>query len=306
MAYCGIYNSFNTVPTWSWSVQCVSHENGHLLRSPHTHSCAWNGNNTAIDGCYPPEGACTRPAIPAKGTIMSYCNLQGGIDFNLGFGPQPAALMRATIDASFCLIACGIIQPPPTCIDSIQTKTVPCPPGYIGSMVAVRQYNCSTKVWSAWQSNASLCTPVSTCIDSIQTRLSACPINQTGSITETRNKPCSTNTWSPWQQTSNTCVPVSSPCSTIVCSITQRSTDVLATVSGFKNYTHSWTKNGIPQYRDTVINNTPKRVYFSGWSSNKVTNTHYLLGDKLSVIVGSSTAQTPTCWVAGKCEITIR
>ncbi len=114
MCYSGIDPYFNNVPTYSWSVSVVAHEQGHLLGSRHTHACVWNGNGTAIDGCgpsvgYPYEGACGGATVPpAGGTIMSYCHLTGvGINFLLGFGPQPAALITSNIDTAPCLQPCG-------------------------------------------------------------------------------------------------------------------------------------------------------------------------------------------------------
>ena len=38
-------------PNYSWNVMVISQELGHNFGSPHTQSCSWNGNNTAIDGC---------------------------------------------------------------------------------------------------------------------------------------------------------------------------------------------------------------------------------------------------------------
>lgn len=112
-AYSNIYNSYSNVPTYSWTVNVIAHELGHNLGSPHTHRCVWNGNNTAIDGCYTPEPInsatglpfCAKPAVPAgfKGTIMSYCHLSNGIDPLLGFGPQPLAQIKSTIAAASCL-----------------------------------------------------------------------------------------------------------------------------------------------------------------------------------------------------------
>lgn len=101
------------LPTFSWNTEVVTHEIGHNMASPHTHACNWNGNNTKIDDCggnagYS-EGTCgTNPPNPAGGgTIMSYCHLQAvGINFNLGFGPQPGALIRNTINAASCLGQC--------------------------------------------------------------------------------------------------------------------------------------------------------------------------------------------------------
>ncbi|MBL7952261.1 MAG: fibronectin type III domain-containing protein [Flavobacteriales bacterium] len=115
MAYSDINSTYQNVPTYSWSVEVVTHEQGHNLGSPHTHACSWNGNNTAIDGCGPAagytEGSCAAGPVPASsvgGTIMSYCHLTGsGIKFSNGFGPQPAALIISRINAASCLTACG-------------------------------------------------------------------------------------------------------------------------------------------------------------------------------------------------------
>jgi hypothetical protein len=91
IGYSGINSSYQNVPTYSWSVMVVTHEIGHNLGSPHTHSCSWNGTgNLAIDGCGPQAGyseGCEGP-IPSSGTIMSYCHLIGGVGINLnnGFG----------------------------------------------------------------------------------------------------------------------------------------------------------------------------------------------------------------------------
>ena len=112
MCYAGIATSYSNVPTYSWSVFVVSHEQGHLLGSNHTHACVWNGNNTQIDGCGPTagysEGNCTTGPIPANGgTIMSYCHLNAvGINFNLGLGPQPLAVITSSINNASCLVNC--------------------------------------------------------------------------------------------------------------------------------------------------------------------------------------------------------
>ena len=112
--YAGISTYFNTVPTYSWSVEVVTHEQGHLMGSQHTHACAWNGNNTAIDGCGPAagyayEGSCTGAPVPSGGgTIMSYCHLTGvGINFSLGFGPQPRAVILNRYNNALCLTSCS-------------------------------------------------------------------------------------------------------------------------------------------------------------------------------------------------------
>ncbi len=113
MAYAGINNGYSTVPTYSWTVEVITHEQGHSLGSRHTHDCVWNGNNTKIDGCGDaagyPSGSCAVVPVPAGGgTIMSYCHLTGaGIKFNLGFGPQPTALIINNINNASCLNNCS-------------------------------------------------------------------------------------------------------------------------------------------------------------------------------------------------------
>lgn len=108
-SYCGVNNQNIAVPTYSWNIEAMTHELGHNLGSPHTHACAWNGNNTAIDGCGPASGnneGCDGPLPTAtKGTIMSYCHLVSsvGISFANGFGQQPGDLIRETIAGKPCL-----------------------------------------------------------------------------------------------------------------------------------------------------------------------------------------------------------
>lgn len=121
MAYSGINSTFQNVPTYSWSVEVVTHEQGHNLGSRHTHACAWNGNNTAIDGCGPAagytEGACPQGPVPPSnigGTIMSYCHLvSAGINFANGFGPQPTQVIMDEVNSSTCLAVCGSTCDPP-------------------------------------------------------------------------------------------------------------------------------------------------------------------------------------------------
>jgi len=112
--YSGISAGYNTVPTYSWSVEVVTHEQGHLLGSRHTHACVWNGNSTAIDNCGPTagyayEGSCSGAPTPVGGgTIMSYCHLVSGvgINFNNGFGTQPKNVIINRINSVTCLTPC--------------------------------------------------------------------------------------------------------------------------------------------------------------------------------------------------------
>jgi len=104
-----IQPTFNSLPTYSWTVEVITHELGHNLGSPHTQSCTWTGG--AIDNCTTTEGGC--PAGPAPvngGTIMSYCHLSSyGINFSKGFGPLPGALIRERVNAVQCLTECTAI-----------------------------------------------------------------------------------------------------------------------------------------------------------------------------------------------------
>ena len=107
-SYVDVFYSYSNVPVFSWNIEAMTHEIGHGLGSPHTHACKWNGNNTAIDGCGPASGnneGCNASLPTNGGTIMSYCHLLSavGINFANGFGPQPGALIRNTINTKTCL-----------------------------------------------------------------------------------------------------------------------------------------------------------------------------------------------------------
>ncbi|MES2410686.1 MAG: M12 family metallo-peptidase [Bacteroidota bacterium] len=132
-SYSDVNFSFNTVPIFSWTVQVITHEFGHLLGSRHTHACAWNGNNTRIDGCGPAagyngEGNCAAGPIPTpeeKGTIMSYCHLVSGvgISFINGFGPQPAAVILNAVNTGTCLSTDCVTSCPNT-VTEITTSNI--------------------------------------------------------------------------------------------------------------------------------------------------------------------------------------
>ncbi|HMT78227.1 MAG TPA: M12 family metallo-peptidase, partial [Saprospiraceae bacterium] len=106
-AYSNIQSSYQNVPTYSWTVEVMTHEMGHNLGSPHTQSCSWSGG--ALDNCYTTEGGCPPGPPPTNGgTIMSYCHLTNyGINFNNGFGVQPGNLIRSKVAAASCLGTCS-------------------------------------------------------------------------------------------------------------------------------------------------------------------------------------------------------
>ncbi|MBK6362661.1 MAG: T9SS type A sorting domain-containing protein [Saprospiraceae bacterium] len=108
MSFASIHSTYSNVPAYSWTVEVCAHEFGHLFGSQHTHACAWNGNNTAIDGCYTTEGGCANPGLPSGGgTVMSYCHLTSvGINFSNGFGLQPGNVMRSRVSTASCLGNC--------------------------------------------------------------------------------------------------------------------------------------------------------------------------------------------------------
>lgn len=122
------------IPVYSWTIQVITHEFGHLFGSRHTHSCAWNGNNTAIDNCASQsqgsaaEGYSCRtnpltiPSATVKGTIMSYCHLVSGvgIKFSNGFGTQPKNAILNAVNNGPCLSTDCIN----TCINSISSISI--------------------------------------------------------------------------------------------------------------------------------------------------------------------------------------
>ncbi len=109
-AFSNIDPTYNNFPTYSWTVNVVTHEMGHSLGSRHTHSCVWpiGGTIKAIDSCYNAEGNCFTTPRARVGTIMSYCHLWpanqgGGINLSLGFGPLPGDTIRLRYSQANCL-----------------------------------------------------------------------------------------------------------------------------------------------------------------------------------------------------------
>ena len=118
VGYSDVNLTYSNVPTYSWTIEVLTHEIGHNLGSNHTHACVWNGNNTPIDCCGYNAGygesscgnaySCTIPNPTNGGTIMSYCHLLSGvgINFNNGFGPQPGNRIRTEVYNAPCLTTC--------------------------------------------------------------------------------------------------------------------------------------------------------------------------------------------------------
>lgn len=108
-AFSQIENNYNPYPQFSWTVTVITHETGHNFGSMHTQACVWpslpGGGIGSIDSCVNAEqGSCfsfTRPNF--NGTIMSYCHLNGAINFTLGFGPMPGDTIRARYQQATCL-----------------------------------------------------------------------------------------------------------------------------------------------------------------------------------------------------------
>jgi hypothetical protein len=60
-SYSDVDYEYNSVPIYSWTINVITHEFGHLMGSYHTHNCIWPGG--AIDDCgpiagFPNEGIC--------------------------------------------------------------------------------------------------------------------------------------------------------------------------------------------------------------------------------------------------------
>lgn len=117
-AYTNISATTAAFPDYSWPVFLISHEIGHTLGAPHSHNCSWPEG--PLDNCYCPEGNCPDgPSVQTTGgTIMSYCYLKWpfsstcpafpsgtnpGVNFLLGFGEYPRALMQQNILTAACL-----------------------------------------------------------------------------------------------------------------------------------------------------------------------------------------------------------
>lgn len=128
-SFSGIDNTFNPFPTYSWTVTVVTHEMGHSFGSMHTHACWWPITSSRIgqiDSCYTSEGGCVSGTIQNNnGTIMSYCHLNGEINFSLGFGSMPGDTIRLRYNQGSCFGTTVNSSELPTKFDLSQNRPNP-------------------------------------------------------------------------------------------------------------------------------------------------------------------------------------
>lgn len=135
----GSNNVVNSNTTYSWPVMCFTHEMGHNLGSRHTHWCGWksdvNQSIGRIDSCYQGESTdgpanCTPNTYTVRqsntrGSIMSYCHLNGAISFTTGFGKYPRYVIRSNLNgaAEIAFDGGGVPTLTTTTITNIGSKT---------------------------------------------------------------------------------------------------------------------------------------------------------------------------------------
>ncbi len=155
--FSNIFYQYTAFPTYSWSVNCISHELGHNFGSKHTHWCGWtlpNGSTGRIDSCYAGEGTCGTNTRFRVGTIMSYCYLNSGVDFNQGFGPLPRAAIRNGLTAATCITSSTCLATPTVSADSLNNKnnsfilTVSIPSNHGGNSWILYEGNVSIRTGS--------------------------------------------------------------------------------------------------------------------------------------------------------------
>jgi hypothetical protein len=132
--------NYSSYPNYSFTVNVLAHELGHVFGARHTHACVWgldfdsqiddcgnvyassNNNQTEGQECFDENN----PILPANGggTIMSFCNLSGGgIDLANGFGSEVGDLIFDKYITAPCATGnlCASIPPAnDDCINAIE------------------------------------------------------------------------------------------------------------------------------------------------------------------------------------------
>jgi hypothetical protein len=168
-AFSNIFYQYSALPTFSWSVHCISHELGHNFGSKHTHWCGWtlpNGTTGRIDSCYAGEGTCGTVTKYRVGTVMSYCYLTSGVNFNLGFGTLPGAAIRNGLNAATCITGSTCMATPTVTADSLSNKNN----SFVLSLSVPANHNATS--WILYEGSTSIRTGTLTGISAFNTTVS--------------------------------------------------------------------------------------------------------------------------------------
>jgi len=98
----------------------------------------------------------------------------------------------------------------PICVDSIEYRTLSCPPNYQGGIQESRNYVCQQASWTNWSITSDNCTPnPPTCNSSFDNRIVACASGYEGQISQQKISTCpdpyGDPIWSDWTDISNSC-----------------------------------------------------------------------------------------------------